>query len=115
MIETTETELKPKAYETSAEGVTFFAAGRVARPPRIFSKLKLELALLKRGKLAALDAFLDGTELAGSGFKLRRFYDLANELREDDANFAPYLAAAKAALGVADVEAEAILEEGIAE
>lgn len=112
MSETTE-NLKEKPYEADAGGVTFFAAGRVAKQPRTLSKLKLELALLKRGKLAALDAFLDGTELAGSGFMLRRFYDLANELREDDANFAPYLAAAKAALGVADAEAEAILAEAV--
>lgn len=115
MSGTTETKLKPKAYETSAGGVTFFASVRVARPPRVFSKLKLELALLRLGKLAALDAFLDGTELVGSGFKLRRFYDLANELREDDANFAPYLVAAKTALGVTKDEADAILAEAEAE
>jgi hypothetical protein len=85
--------------------------------PRVFSKINLEAAVFKRGLLAKLDAFVDAqtiTNEMGDTMPLRRAYNTAQTFREDHPLFAPYLAAAKQALGVDGETAEAILSEAIA-
>lgn len=89
-------------------------------PPPVFrySKLKLEVAMAKMGKLDAFDAFIDGLDLdLGDGVtvKARRFYDQANDLASDNPLFAPYKAKAAEALGITPEEADAILAQCIAE
>lgn len=92
----------------------------VDNPPpasRVFSKINLEAAVFKRGLLAKLDAFVDAqtiTNKMGDTMPLRRAYNTAQTFREDHPLFAPYLAAAKQALGVDGETAEAILSEAIA-
>lgn len=81
--------------------------------PRTFSILRLETAIFQMGLTTAFDAFLDSqtvTNEHGQTVPLRRFYDRANDLREDHPLFAQYFAAAKTALGITDEQAEAILE-----
>lgn len=83
-------------------------------PPRVFSKINLETAVFKRGLLAKLDAFVDTQTITnefGDIMPLRRAYNTAQTFREDHPLFAPYLEAAKSALGVDDETAEAILAE----
>ena len=85
--------------------------------PRVFSKINLEAAVFKRGLLATLDAFVDAqtiTNEMGDTMPLRRAYNTAQTFREDHPLFAPYLAAAKKALGVDDETADAILAEAVA-
>ena len=85
--------------------------------PRVFSKINLEAAVFKRGLLATLDAFVDAqtiTNEMGDTMPLRRAYNTAQTFREDHPLFAPYLAAAKQALGVDDETADAILAEAVA-
>lgn len=85
--------------------------------PRVFSKIDLEAAVFKRGLLAKLDAFVDAqtiTNKTGDTMPLRRAYNTAQTFREDHPLFAPYLEAAKQALGVDDETAEAILSEAVA-
>ena len=82
--------------------------------PRTFSILRLETALFQRGLTVAFDSFLDAQSITnehGQTVPLRRFYDRANDLREDHPLFAQYFAAAKTALGITDAQAEAILAE----
>ena len=85
-------------------------------PPRIFSCLYLEAALLKRGLLPAFDALLDSQTIEdppGSGYTmpLRRAYNRANDISSAHPLFGQYFAAAKTALGVSDETAEEILAE----
>lgn len=87
-----------------------------ANDVRRFSKMNLEAAVFKRGLLAKLDAFVDAqtiTNERGDTMPLRRAYNTAQIFREDHPLFAPYLAAAKQALGVDDETAEAILSEAV--
>lgn len=84
--------------------------------PRVFSKINLEAAVFRRGLLAKLDAFVDAqtiTNEMGDTMPLRRAYNTAQTFREDHPLFAPYLEAAKQALGVDDATAEAILSESV--
>jgi hypothetical protein len=83
----------------------------------VFSKINLEAAVFKRGLLATLDAFVDAqtiTNELGDTMPLRRAYNTAQTFREDHPLFAPYLAAAKQALGVDEETADAILAEAVA-
>ena len=85
-------------------------------PPRVFSCLYLEAALLKRGLLPAFDALLATQTIEdppGSGhtMPLRRAYDRTNDISSAHPLFGQYFAAAKTALSVDDKTAEAILAE----
>jgi hypothetical protein len=85
-------------------------------PPRVFSKINLEAAVFKRGRLANLDAFVDAQTISnelGDTMPLRRAYNTAQTFREDHPLFASYLMAAKQALGVDGATAEAILSEAV--
>ena len=85
-------------------------------PPRVFSKLKLELALFKAGLLPAVDAFIDAqtiTNEKGETMPLRRAYSTALTFSEDNEYFAPFLAAVKSTLGIDDATAEAILSASV--
>ena len=89
-----------------------------ARPPRVFSKLKLELVLFNLGLLDALDAFVDSQTIEnemGQKMPLRRAYNTANEFSEDNEYFAPYLGFAKEALGVDDAVVDEILNRCVVE
>lgn len=85
-------------------------------PPRVFSKLKLELALFRAGLLPAVDAFIDSQTITngqGETMPLRRAYSTALTFAEDNEYFAPFLAAAKTALGIDDATAGAILSASV--
>ena len=85
-------------------------------PPRVFSKLKLELALFKAGLLPAVDSFIDAqtiTNEQGETMPLRRAYSTALTFAEDNEYFAPFLAAIKSTLGIDDATAEAILSASV--
>ena len=85
-------------------------------PPRVFSKLKLELALFKAGLLPAVDSFIDSQTIAneqGETMPLRRAYSTALTFAEDNEYFAPFLAAIKSTLGIDDATAEAILSASV--
>lgn len=84
--------------------------------PRVFSKLKLELALFKAGLLPAVDAFIDSqtiTSEKGETMPLRRAYSTALTFAEDNEYFAPFLAAVKTTLGIDDATAEEILSASV--
>lgn len=77
-------------------------------PPRVFSKLKIVSALMQAGVWEAAKSFIEASGL----------YDLylaAQTFREDNPYFAQGLAVLKQQLGVADAEAEAILEASVAD
>ena len=76
-------------------------------PPRTFSKLKLYAALAQAGLWDALVAWLNTQTF--EGINAYTAFMLAQDLAEDHPMFAQWLALAKAALGVTDEQAEAIL------
>ena len=85
-------------------------------PPRVFSKLKLELALFKAGLLPAVDSFIDAQTITndqGETMPLRRAYSTALTFAEDNEYFAPFLAAIKTTLGIDDATAEAVLSVSV--
>ena len=85
-------------------------------PPRVFSKLRLELALFRAGLLPAVDAFIDAQTITngqGETMPLRRAYSTALTFAEDNEYFAPFLAAVKTTLGIDDATAEAILSASV--
>lgn len=77
------------------------------KPPRIFSKLYLILALQRRGLYEQFKAML-----ASAG--LEDMWIAANELNEGYEGFDSFVAQAKTALGLADAEVEEILGEAVA-
>lgn len=76
-------------------------------PPRTFSKLKLYAALAQMGLWDPLVAWLNTQTF--EGVNAYTAFMLAQDLVEDHPMFEQWLAAAKAALGVTDEQAEAIL------
>ena len=79
--------------------------------PRKFSKLKLYAALAAAGLWDAFENWLKGQTIAGvNGYTA---FSLAQELSEDHALFGPLYADVKAALGVSDEQAEAILAASV--
>lgn len=85
-------------------------------PPRVFSKLYLELALFKAGLLQAVDAFIDTqtiTNEQGETMPLRRAYSTALTFSEDNEYFATFLAQLKTALRIDDATVEAILDAAV--
>lgn len=84
--------------------------------PRVFSKLKLELALFKAGLLPAVDTFIDAQTITnenGETMPLRRAYSTALTFAEDNEYFAPFLAAIKTTLNIDDATVEAILSASV--
>ena len=76
--------------------------------PRKFSKLKLYAALVEAGHWEHLEYWLKEQTIAGvNGYTA---FSLAQDLSDDHPLFSSLYAAAKAALGVTDEEAERILE-----
>lgn len=71
-------------------------------PPRVFSKLCLVAALMDAGYWTQVKAFIEAQGLMD-------LYLAAQTFREDDAHFAPALAALRQMLGVTDEEVEKIL------
>lgn len=86
---------------------------RVDKIWRTFSKLKLEYALFKLGKLADFFKFLDETTMTndlGESITLRHFYDTANDLSERHEMFRPYINNIISSLGLSDKQADEFLE-----
>lgn len=77
------------------------------KPPRVFSKLYLILALQRRGLYEKFKAMLDGCGLTD-------LWVAANKLSDQFAGFDEYLLQAKTALELTDAEAEEILGEAVA-
>lgn len=77
------------------------------KPPRVFSKLYLRIALRKRGLEAAFDTLLDESGL-------RKMWDDANELNEAFPDFGDYLGEAQKAMNLTDAEVDEILGEAVA-
>lgn len=123
--ESAPSEPAPEGYHYEARGYdedesriwrVYETVANPPAPPRTFSCLYLEAALLKRGLLPAFDALLDSQTIenppeSGNVMPLRRAYERANELSSAHPLFEQYFAAAKTALGVDDETAEAILSE----
>lgn len=89
---------------------------RVEKVWRVFSKLSLEMALFGIGKLDAFDAFIDSLEIPnefGQKVPLRRFYNQANDLKENHKLFKPFYAQALAAIGLTEEQGEEILNKSI--
>ena len=84
-----------------------------APPPRTFSKLKLYAALANAGLWDDLKQWLEHQTV--EGVNAWTAYDQANELTDGHPMFKQWFAAAKAALGVSDEAAEAILAASVAE
>ena len=85
----------------------------VPPPPRTFSKLKLYAALAKAGLWDALKSWLESQNV--DGVNAYTAFSLAQDLSESHPLFASWFAAAKAALGVSDADAEAMLAASAAE
>ena len=84
--------------------------------PRVFSKLRLEIALFNAGLLPEVDAFIDAQTITnenGETMPLRRAYSTALTFAEDNEYFAPFLSAVKTTLGIDDATAEAILSASV--
>ena len=91
---------------------------RVDKVWRRVSKLALEAALFQMGLLDTWDAFIDSIEVEndrGQKVGARRFYNQANELRENHPMFKPYYAAGLKALGLTEEQGDALLEQCAAE
>lgn len=77
--------------------------------PRTFSQLGLYVALATRGLWDRLKTWLEGQTVNGVNAYVA--FDKARDLREDHPLFQQWFAEAKAALGLTDEQAEAILSE----
>ena len=84
-------------------------------PPRVFSKLKLKMALAQAGLLQQFLAVLQGVELIeGSGYMASDAFADAVNLSEANDGFKAAVKAAKDALGVTDKDVERILAASVA-
>ena len=84
----------------------------------MFSKLKLEDELFKRGLLSTLDAFIDSQEITnefGQKMPLRRKYDTALTFSDEHPLFLQFIEVAKQVLGIDDETAKEILDNSIAD
>lgn len=85
-------------------------------PPRVFSKLKLKMALAQAGLLQQFLAVLQGVELIeGSGYMASDAFADAVNLSEANDGFKAAVKAAKNALGVTDEQVEEILAASVAD
>ena len=102
--------------ETDTEVIKIYR--RVERIWRVFSKLAIEAALFQMGKLDAFDTFIDSLEIEnefGQKVGLRRFYNQANDLKENHKFFKPYYAAALQALELTPEQGEELLAACVAQ
>lgn len=83
-------------------------------PPRIFSKLKIKIAIARLGKLAELEAYLATIEIAPNYTALAAWNDAQN-LSENFDGFADIFAKIKAEFGISDEEGEKILSACVAD
>ena len=94
--------------ETTTDIQAVFKLVDIYKPPRTFSKLKIVIALTKRGKWAALRDWLDETEYGD-------LFDAAQDFREDHPAFVAALSAAQERFGFATDEIAALLAECVAD
>ena len=94
--------------ETATDIQAVFKLVEIYKPPRTFSKLKIVIALTKRGKWAALRDWLDETEYGD-------LFDAAQDFREDHPDFIAALSAAQERLGITRDEIAALLSECVAD
>lgn len=79
-----------------------------AATPTAYSRIKLEIAIAKRGKYPALEAMLSGIEIA-PGYTALTAWKSAQVIQDDFEGFQDYYARIIAALGIDKAEADAIL------
>ena len=83
---------------------------------RVFSKMYLELALFKAGLLEAVDNFIDSQTIInenGQTLPLRRLYDTALILSEDNEYFNQFKTAIQEQLDLTDEYVETILTASV--
>lgn len=115
------TPAKPETFSNEVAYVSGYAFGRDTgdahpvwsikwRPvkPDTYSKLKLYAALVQAGLWDGFRTWLESQDL--DGVNAYTAFMMAQELSSDHPLFAQWLAAAKAAMGVDDATAEAILD-----
>ena len=85
----------------------------VENPPRTFSKLRLYAALAHAGLWDGLKAWLEAQTY--EGLNAYTAFTLAQDITDAHPMFRQWFAAAKAALGVSDADAEAILAASLEE
>ena len=94
--------------ETTTDIQAVFKLVDIYKPPRTFSKLKIVIALTKRGKWAALRDWLDESDFGD-------LFDAAQDFREDHPQFAAALTAARTRFSLPDSEIAALLSECVAD
>lgn len=85
-----------------------------AATPTAYSRIKLEIAIAKRGKYPALEAMLSGIEIA-PGYTALTAWKSAQVIQDDFEGFQDYYARIIAALGIDKAEADAILASCLAD
>ncbi len=85
-----------------------------AAMPKVYSRIKLEIALAVRGKYADLEALLSGIEIA-PGYTAWTAWKSAQVIQDDFAGFQDYYARIIAALNIDKAEADAILASCLAD
>ena len=85
-----------------------------AATPTAYSRIKLEMAIAKRGKYPALEAMLSGIEIA-PGYTALTAWKSAQVIQDDFEGFQDYYARIIAALGIDKAEADAILASCLAD
>ena len=101
------------ANRTYVETDNYISTQEEISTSRRFSKLKLETALFQLGLLNRVDEFIDAQLVEnehGQKVPLRRFYNTANEFREDHPLFEKYLGLLKPVVGLTDVQIEQLLD-----
>ena len=78
-----------------------------------YSRMKLYVAVARAGLWDTLEAWLKSQDV--EGVNAYRAFVLANDLNDGHPLFQQWFAAAKAALGVTDEQADAILAQSVAE
>ena len=94
--------------ETTTDIQAVFKLVDIYKPPRTFSKLKIVIALTKRGKWAALRDWLDESDFGD-------LFDAAQDFREDHPAFVAALSAAQERFGFTRDEIAALLAECVAD
>lgn len=85
-----------------------------AAMPKVYSRIKLEIALAVRGKYADLETLLSGIEIA-PGYTAWTAWKSAQVIQDDFAGFKGYYARIIAALNIDKAEADAILASCLAD
>ena len=85
-----------------------------AATPTAYSRIKLEIAIAKRGKYPALEAMLSSIEIA-PGYTALTAWKSAQVIQDDFEGFQDYYARIIAALGIDKAEADAILASCLAD